>query len=194
MDIEFFPTAQHMTLDGAVPANRFRFATYRDAAEIARLVNLANAGDGGAGWTDESGLYQGDRTDDNEVLEMMSVPGAIFLRYMHGDQIAGCVYLKRTGNTACMGMLAVRPALQDRGVGKQLIAEAERIVAGDWDCSAMSLAVIVSHRPELTAFYQRRGYQCTGRTKPFERNQAIQGRMAPGLRLEWMEKPLKASN
>ncbi len=192
MDIEFFSPSSPST--GVAPACRFRLATYRDAAGIAELVNLANSGDGGAGWTDESGLYQGDRTDDNEVLEMMSVPGAIFLRYMQDGRLAGCVYLKRVGHAACMSMLAVLPELQDQGIGKQLIAEAERIVLGDWDCSAVLLAVIVSHRPELTAYYQRRGYLRTGRSKAFERNQAIQGRMAPGLRLEWMEKRLKPVN
>ncbi len=171
----------------------FRTADYRDAARIAAVVNTANAGADGAGWTNEYRLFEGERTDVNEILEMLSVPSAVFLLCLEGGQVVGSVYVKTIGRAGYMGLLAVLPELQARGIGKKLIAEAERMVRDEWRCSTMLLSVIVSHRPELTAYYQRRGYVRTGRGKPFERKQTARESMAAGLRLEWMGKLLTAN-
>jgi GNAT superfamily N-acetyltransferase len=90
-----------------------------------------------------------------------------------------------------MGLLSVRPAMQAGGVGKQLIAECERVARDEWRCATMGITVITSHRPELTRYYERRGYARTGRFKPkFERKQVLRGMLVDGLRLEWMEKKL----
>jgi ribosomal protein S18 acetylase RimI-like enzyme len=63
-------------------------------------------------------------------------------------------------------MFSVRPTLQGGGIGKQVIAEAERIVREDWRLPAMRMTVI-DVRDELIAFYERRGYVRTGIKKPF---------------------------
>ena len=169
----------------------FRNAVSGDAPAIAALVNAATSGDGGrAGWTHEANFFDGDRTDTAEILELLAVRGSLFLLRMEGGEIAGCVYLKPMGAGAYMGLLGVRPSLQANGVGKQLIKECERIARDEWRCATMAITVITSHRPELTAFYQRRGYVRTGRFKSFERKQAKKGAKVAGLGLEWMEKAL----
>ena len=55
---------------------------------------------------------------------------------------------------------------QGSGLGKQLMAQAERYVQQHWGRSTMQMTVI-DCRSELIAFYQRRGYVRTGITKPF---------------------------
>ena len=60
----------------------------------------------------------------------------------------------------------------------------------EWDGLAIRMTVITQHRPELAAFYERRGYSRTGRFKSFDRLQAKTGMKVPGLTLEWMEKSL----
>ena len=82
----------------------------------------------------------------------------------------------------------MRPSLQGRGIASALMGESERIARGEWACPAMRISVITSHRPEVTAFYERRGYERTGRFKVFERKNARV--KVAGLALEWMEKQL----
>ena len=169
----------------------FRRARPADAGTIVRIVNAADNGDGDTfGWTHGGAIWEGDRTHAAEVLALLAVPGSMFLLRIHDGEVGGCAYLKKSGNAAYMGMLAVRPALQGSGVGKQIIAEAERIALEEMHCSVMTLGVITSHRPELTAFYERRGYARTGWVKPFEGTQARRRRKAADVRAEWMVKTL----
>ncbi|CAM5420690.1 N-acetyltransferase OS=Streptomyces microflavus OX=1919 GN=Smic_03150 PE=4 SV=1 [Streptomyces microflavus] len=63
-------------------------------------------------------------------------------------------------------MFAVRPGAQGGGLGKVIIAEAERTARESWGVTEMQMTVI-SAREELIAWYERRGYRRTGRLTPF---------------------------
>jgi GNAT superfamily N-acetyltransferase len=63
-------------------------------------------------------------------------------------------------------MFAVSPRLQGAGLGKVIIAEAERQARETWGVTEMHMTVI-SVRDDLIAWYERRGYRRTGRTTPF---------------------------
>jgi ribosomal protein S18 acetylase RimI-like enzyme len=63
-------------------------------------------------------------------------------------------------------MFAVSPALQGAGLGKTIIAEAERRARKAWDVTEMHMTVI-SVREDLIAWYERRGYRRTGEMSPF---------------------------
>jgi GNAT superfamily N-acetyltransferase len=166
----------------------FRWARASDLPAIVKLVNAANSGDGGtAGWTHELDLFHGERTDIAEIRRLFAARGALFLLCIERGEIGGCAHLKANGAAAYMGLLSVRPTLQGRGIGSQLIAESERTVRDEMGYTKLRISVITSHRPELTVFYQRRGFVLTGEAKEFERRQAAR---IEGLRLEWMEKDL----
>ena len=105
-------------------------------------------------------------------------------------QVVGCAYLRVTGMDAYLGLLSVLPRRQGRGFGSELLAECERFAHEDLGCHRLCISVITSHRPDLTAFYERRGFERTGKFKSFERKQALQGKKVDGMLLEWMEKPL----
>jgi hypothetical protein len=66
----------------------------------------------------------------------------------------------------------------------------ERIAYEELGCERLGITVITSHRPEVAAFYERRGFVRTGKFKSFERKQAREGKKIDGLLLEWMEKIL----
>ena len=88
------------------------------------------------------------------------------------------------------GMFSVRPTLQGRGVGKALLAEAERIARDHWRLPIMRMTVI-DIRDELIAFYERRGYHRTGIHKPFPYGDERFGvPKRDDLRFEVLEKPL----
>jgi ribosomal protein S18 acetylase RimI-like enzyme len=63
-------------------------------------------------------------------------------------------------------MFAVQPGLQRGGIGKAVLAEAERLVREEWRLPLMRMTVI-DLREELIAWYERRGYRSTGETLPF---------------------------
>ena len=83
-----------------------------------------------------------------------------------GVELLGCAQLERKPDYAYFGMFSVVPGLQGGGIGKQVLAECERIARDEWRLPAMRMTVI-DIRNELIAFYERRGYRRTGILKPF---------------------------
>ena len=149
----------------------FRAAT---AADVDALVPFVNGGYRGEsskrGWTTEADLLGGQRTDPGKMLEMIETAGArVELAHDEKGVLAGCVFLKKEADASCyLGMLTVDPARQGGGLGKLLMARSEDL-ARQWKCSRMRMTVI-SARPELIAYYERRGYAKTGVTEPFPEN------------------------
>ena len=64
-----------------------------------------------------------------------------------------------------LGLLTVRPDLQNRQLGRTLLAAAEDFAR---ERGAKQMRMTVVHvRDTLIAWYQRRGYALTGETEPF---------------------------
>ncbi|WP_335935563.1 GNAT family N-acetyltransferase [Streptomyces sp. PTD5-9] len=154
------------------PARESGRLTFRDAADadvpaLVALVESAYRGDSSrAGWTTEADLLQGQRTDPDGVRRIVEDAGSRVLAVERDGELVACCQLERRGDAAYFGMFAVRPDLQGAGLGKVVIAEAERAVRQDWEASEMHMTVI-SVREELIAWYERRGYRRTGRMSPF---------------------------
>ena len=145
----------------------FRLANPADVGAVVALVESAYRGDSGRrGWTTESDLLDGHRTDEEAVNELLHTPDDYVLLAESAAQLVASCHLRRQGEWAYFGMFAVDPAQQGGGVGKQMLAEAERMARERWRCHAMRMTVI-EQRPELLAWYQRRGYQRTGEYQPF---------------------------
>jgi len=146
----------------------FRFAEARDVPAIVTLVESAYRGDASReGWTTEADLLDGNRTDDQAVESVLAAPGSVMLLAESGGQLAASCHLDgNAGDAVHLGMLAVQPSSQRQGWGRQVLAEAERVARADWSATTMTMTVI-AQRPELIAWYQRRGYLPTGETKPF---------------------------
>ena len=145
----------------------FRPAAVADVPAIVALVESAYRGDSGRrGWTTESDLLDGQRTDAAGVAALLDQPDSlVLLAERDGALLASC-HIERRGEHGYFGMFAVDPARQGDGLGKAVLAEAERIAREQWQCRAMHMAVIVQ-RAELIAFYERRGYRRTGEYQPF---------------------------
>jgi ribosomal protein S18 acetylase RimI-like enzyme len=151
----------------ATPHVTFRPARSAEAAELARLVNSAYRGDSSrAGWTTEADLLDGQRTDEEEIRELITAKNSLLLICLRDAEIIGSVSLQKTGNTAYLGMLVIRPDWQGAGVGRRLIQAAENFVRQEWGAHKIEMTVITL-RTELLAFYERRGYRRTGVIKPF---------------------------
>ncbi|MEU9206454.1 GNAT family N-acetyltransferase [Streptomyces sp. NPDC048415] len=146
--------------------------TFRDAADgdvdvLVALIESAYRGDSSrSGWTTEADILQGQRTDPEGVLAVIKAPDSRLLTVERDGTVAACCQLEHRGDHAYFGMFAVSPALQGEGLGKVIIAEAERTARETWGVTEMHMTVI-SVRDDLIAWYERRGYRRTGKMTPF---------------------------
>ena len=144
-----------------------RRATPDDVPTLHALVERAYRGNAArAGWTHEADLLDGQRSDLPSLVELLGKAGNRILLAYDGDILVGSVALLPPGpGVAHLGMLAVEPARQGDGTGKRLIAAAETEAASE-GAHAVEMTVI-RQRPELIAWYARRGYHPTGEERPF---------------------------
>lgn len=141
-----------------------------ELADIVALVNSAYRGELAAkGWTSESYLLGGQRTDEETLrADLAAKPGATILTFRDGpeDKPYACAWLEPTdGEAWYVGMVTVSPLRQDGGLGRAML-EACEAYARARGGRRMRMTVI-SVRDTLIAWYQRRGYQLTGETQPF---------------------------
>ncbi|MFD7296624.1 GNAT family N-acetyltransferase [Streptomyces sp. NPDC059897] len=145
----------------------FRDAEPEDVDVLVALVESAYRGDSSrTGWTTEADILEGQRTDPQGVLEVIEAPDSRLLTVERDGAVVACCQLEHRGDHAYFGMFAVSPAQQGAGLGKAIIAEAERRAREAWGVSEMHMTVIDA-REDLIAWYERRGYRRTGRFTPF---------------------------
>ncbi len=145
----------------------FRSAVETDVPELVDLVESAYRGDASrAGWTTEADYLDGQRTDPDGVRAVIAAPDGVLLVVERAGELVACCQLEHRDDHVYFGMFAVRPGLQGGGLGKEILAEAERRAREDWDAKEMRMTV-VNVREELIAYYVRRGYRRTGELSPF---------------------------
>lgn len=143
-----------------------RAATDDDLPALHALVERAYRGDSARrGWTHEADLLGGQRTDVEALAETLSDPAQRLLVADEDSAPVGTVTVMLGKPLAHLGMLAVDPERQAKGVGRRLVAEAERL-ARDHGATAIEMTVI-GLRTELTAWYERLGYTRTGEVRAF---------------------------
>ncbi|MET8694393.1 GNAT family N-acetyltransferase [Streptomyces bauhiniae] len=169
----------------------FRDATDADVDALVALVESAYRGDASrAGWTTEADILDGQRTDPEGVRQVVKAPDSRLLVVEREGQIVACCQLEHRGTHAYFGMFAVSPTLQGAGLGKAVMAEAERLARTDWGATEMHMTVI-SVRDDLIGWYERRGYRRTGEMTPFPYGDERFGiPRRPDLRFELLVKPL----
>lgn len=146
---------------------RFRTATTGDIDAIVALVESAYRGDASRqGWTTEADFLDGRRTGADDVAECLERERSRILLAERDGVMLACAHVAQEDGAGYFGMFSVKPDLQGGGIGKHVLAEAERIARAEWQLPTMRMAVI-DIRDELIAFYERRGYHRTGITKPF---------------------------
>jgi len=155
------------TICGVMSELVVRLATARDAPALVALVNSAYRGDSSrAGWSTEADLLDGQRIDPEGVIETIGTPDTVILVHEDGGEPAACVQLARSGTDCYLGLLTVEPNTQAAGLGRRLLATAERWAVEHWGVESVHMTVLVQ-RAELIAWYERRGYVRTGVRKPF---------------------------
>ena len=146
----------------------FRAARPADVDTLVALVESAYRGEGSKqGWTTEADMLGGRRTDAEGVAALIGRAHSLVLVAEADDaRLLACAHVEKQGDSGYFGMFSVRPDLQGGGLGRAMLAEAERIAREQWGCATMRMTVI-SVRDELIAWYERRGYRRTGEYSPF---------------------------
>lgn len=172
----------------SLPSMLISKASPSDIPAITGLLNCAYRGESSRnGWTTEADLIAGEvRTNEESVLKVMEQPGSIILKCCDEDgTLLGTVNLQQQGNRMYLGMFAVVPQLQGKGIGRQLL-EAAEIHTRNSSCSSIFMHVI-SVRKELIEWYQRHGYLDTGERKPFHED-GLTGKHLQPLEFAVLEK------
>jgi GNAT superfamily N-acetyltransferase len=172
----------------------YRDAAEADVPELVALVQSAYRGDSSrTGWTTEADLIDGIRIDGDGVRAIIENPGGALVVVEREGALIACFQLEHRAEAAYFGLFAVRPGLQGGGLGRRIIAEAERLAGERWGVREMHMTVI-SVRDELIAWYERRGYRRTGKLSPFPYGDARFGvPRRPGLTFELLVKELPAA-
>ena len=132
------------------PNLHIRLATPSDRQRLIPVINAAFA---------IETFLEGTRTDDERLAAMMQ-KGEILLAENSSGQILACIYSETHGTRGYLGMLAVDPAHQRYGLGKQMLAASEDHFRAK-GCEAIDITVL-SLRPELLPIYKRLGFIETG--------------------------------
>jgi ribosomal protein S18 acetylase RimI-like enzyme len=169
----------------------FRAAVPADLDALVALVTSCYRGDASrVGWTTEADFLDGNRIDPEVLLHDIQREHSRVLVAERDGRMIACAHVCEDEGAGYFGMFSVEPSLQGGGVGKAVLAEAERIARDDWRLPAMRMTVI-DIRDELIDFYTRRGYVRTGIKKPFPYGDARYGKpLREDLRFEVLEKPL----
>ena len=169
-----------------------------DYAEIIDLANLAYRGTGpSASWNVEAGVLEGQRLNESLLREDLAAkPDAQLLMYRDGNDgmLLGSVWLepRLDMEEACvwyLGLLTIRPDVQNRQLGRALLAAAEDFAKERGSCRIRM--TVLNVRDTLIAWYERRGYTLTGETQPFPYGDERFGRpLRDDLRFVVLEKDL----
>ena len=165
------------------------------------------------GWTNEADLIGGIRITQDELASTIANPKHYLFVYpktttseRDGEEtgeLLGCIGVDMQVNAAgdkkaYIGMFAVHPELQGQGVGNVILQAAETFAgrhlqpdeqATDKKPARLTMSIL-SHRPELLSYYQRRGYQLNGNKMPFPNDGNNGEPKRQDLELLELEKPV----
>ena len=107
----------------------FRAAGPADVDAVVALVESAYRGEASrGGWTTEADLLDGRRTNVEDVQASIARPQSQVLLGERQGRLLACAHVAVDDDVGYFGMFAVAPGMQRAGSGKQVLAEAERIV------------------------------------------------------------------
>lgn len=167
-------------------------ACLADCSAIQQLVNRAYASPHAArSWTNESGIVSGQRVRVADVEQLLTTPHTTLLVAKQDGAIIGSVTLIYGEDYSKLNMLAVDPAYQQYGIGKQLLAYSEQFLRQHYNSRKLRIDVVAS-RVELIAFYQRRGFINLNTPYPYPVHLVATTPLEEGLMVEVLEKDLQS--
>lgn len=156
-----------------------------EASELSQLINTAYRGK--HGWTKETDIVSGERTNINETKSLITNPETHILVAKENKHIIACVCVEQKESQTYIGLLAVNSKYQNRGLGKEILRLAEDYALNELN-SKEYVMVVISQRKELIAFYERRGYNKTGEIERYPVHLNVGEPITKDLTIEYLKK------
>ncbi|MDH5219208.1 MAG: GNAT family N-acetyltransferase [Gammaproteobacteria bacterium] len=164
-------------------------ASLDDVDRIVELVNTAYRCKNNPGWTSESDIIEGARTNSVDVMALLAPPKSEVFIVKDKDRVVACVHLEKDNDRACVGMLAIDPVLQGRGLGSILLEYVEAF-ARDHFLVKKAVMCVIAQRTELVDYYLRRGYSSEGEVCEYPRHLNIGMPVQEDLVIQYLNKNL----
>ena len=186
-------------------AVQLRVARQQDVENLVTLLNRCYRSD--EGWTNEAALISGIHTTAEEMTALIDNPNVylfVFENPHDSDDLLGCISVDFSPinhqPAAYIGTFAVHPAVQGRGIGDTMLSAVETFAirhahaknVTHLPLTHLSMSIL-SHRPELLSYYQRRGYLLTGDKMAFPRDGNNGDPKRDDVFLEFLQKPIQAN-
>lgn len=128
----------------------YRLATRADVERLTPMINAAFA---------VEQFLEGTRTDASLLVEALG-KGSILMAESASGELLGSLYMEPRGPSGYLGMLAVAPAHQKRGLARRMTDEACRRLRA-FGCTQAEI-VVLNLRTELPPVYRRWGFVAAG--------------------------------
>lgn len=128
--------------------------------------------------TSEAELVGGPRITEDGMRELISScdpASKLLLAAVEADDdraVLGSLLLEKRGDECHLGLLSVDPRLQNRGIGRKLLAAGQQHGKDVFGCSYAGMKVVES-RTELIQWYQRQGFELTDEREDFNYSLAV---------------------
>lgn len=104
------------------------------------------------------------------IHKKLAVEDGLFFIAMHGTEVIGTIMAGYDGHRGWIYSVAVHPDHRKQGIGSQLVAHAERALAGR-GCMKVNLQIVAGNEA-VAAFYESLGYAVEPRVSMGKRIQA----------------------
>ncbi len=146
-----------------------------DAKQLHKLINEAYRTD--KSWTTEAKLVKGERITMDALVTLIEqdIDPILVAELSSNDNVVGCICAESSSNhptlglpsaSALLGLLAVSPSHQSKGIGRQLVDACMVMVRERWS-SETALNWVIEQRVDIQKWYARLGFQWNGETKDF---------------------------
>ncbi|OJU70191.1 MAG: GNAT family N-acetyltransferase [Acinetobacter sp. 39-4] len=168
-----------------------RNANIDDVAQLVELINLAYRAQSDRSWTTEKAFVDGTRITNEQLSEDLNRSNfKLFVGENEQGLLVACIGLSLDHNSVEIGTFAIDSSVQNLGYGKQMLNYVEAYVAQNCSKVRHLIMYVLDVRIELMAYYQRRGYQITGRTEPYPVGASVGQPLVP-IQLIEMEKAIQ---
>ena len=145
-----------------------RTAKVDDIEQLVKLINLAYRAQSDRSWTTEKSFVEGKRISAEQLSRDLNQSNfELLVGENQQGSLVGCIGLTFDKSSVEIGTFAIDPTIQNLGYGREMLNYVETCITQNYSNVRRLIMYVLDVRTELMAYYQRRGYQITGRTESY---------------------------
>ena len=163
-----------------------RMAKFQDLDRLYHMINTAYRSD--RNWTNESEIIRAERISKPALEVLLRSQRDPIIVAVLDHQVVGCIQaecksfcfmfahcLLDCGNhvdyglvddSALIGLFAVDPDVQSRGIGRFLFQTVINMIQEKWECTT-AMMFVINQRTDIQAWYERMGFVWHGEKREF---------------------------